>query len=574
MVPAALALVAKSLIDSLMMQVESSSSDAATIMPWLIAGLVLAMLDAVANGVRQYLSRRLADDLNLKVTTDILTHASGLDIEFFEDVGKQDALQRAKDMTGARFVGLINHFFDMISNGIQVVSLAVVLVLIQPWTLVLIVVVAPPLLVARWMLARREFALEYDRTTKRRWSRYFVNLLTEKSRVTETRLLGLAPLLIRKYRSLMQEFRDENRGMYLANLRSLIIFSVASAIGFYLLLVDITLQALGGAATLGDVAVFFGASARLRAGILSGVDSASSVIQESLGVSALMELFDHQGSERRSGEAVPEPCGGAIQVQDVDFSYPGSSVPVLQDLSLEIHAGETVALVGENGAGKTTLVKLIAHLYRPDSGRITLDGHDLEDLELESLHQQIAFVFQSFGRYEASAADNIAYGDWENSLDDRERVEQIARKAGVHDMLMAMPEGYDTMLGRAFGTHELSMGQWQKLAVARAFARRSALLILDEATASLDARAEYELFVRARELAKGRTTILISHRFSTVSMADRILVMDEGRIIEQGSHHELLRRGGHYAELYRLHQRQTGSFENEDGTVHADQTRS
>jgi len=208
MVPAALALVAKSLIDSLMMQVESSSSDAATIMPWLIAGLVLAMLDAVANGVRQYLSRRLADDLNLKVITDILTHASGLDIEFFEDVGKQDALQRAKEMTGARFVGLINHFFDMISSGIQVVSLAVVLVLIQPWTLVLVVVVAPPLLVARWMLARREYALEYDRTTKRRWSQYFVDLLTEKSRVTETRLLGLAPLLIRKYRSLMLEFRD------------------------------------------------------------------------------------------------------------------------------------------------------------------------------------------------------------------------------------------------------------------------------------------------------------------------------------------------------------------------------
>ena len=223
---------------------------------------------------------------------------------------------------------------------------------------------------------------------------------------------------------------------------------------------------------------------------------------------------------------------------------------------------------------RSPLVKLIARLYSPDRGRILLDGDDLEDLDLDSLHQRIAFVFQSFSRYEASAADNIAYGDWENCLDDRERVEQIAREAGVHDMLMAMPEGYDTMLGRGFGTHDLSLGQWQKLAVARAFARRSALLILDEVTASLDARAEYEFFVRARKLAKGRTTILISHRFSTVSMADRILVMDEGRIIEQGTHQGLLRRGGHYAELYRLHQRQTGSFENEDDAVPADQTQS
>jgi len=565
MVPAALAWVAKSLIDSLTMQIDSSSTDASTIMPWLIAGLVLAMLDAVANAVRRYLSRRLADDLSLEVTTDILTHVSGLDIEFFEDVGKQDSLQRAKRTSGDRFVNLINHSFDMISSGLQVVSLTVVLVVIQPWTLALVVIILPPFLVARWMLARREFALEYDRTTKRRWSRYFVNLLTEKLRVAETRLLGLAPLLIRKYRSLMFEFRDQNRGMYLLNLRTLIMFSVVSAAGFFALLVDITLQALDGAATLGDVAVFFGASARLRTGIVSGVDAASRVVQDSLHVSALMELFESEGSERHPGEPVSSQCTGAIQVQDVDFSYPGSSVPVLQNLSFEIHAGETVALVGENGCGKTTLVKLIAHLYSPDRGRITLDGHDLEQLDLHSLHQQIAFVFQSFGRYEASAADNIAYGDWENCLDDRERVEQIAREAGVHDMITAMPEGYDTLLGRSFGTHDLSLGEWQKLAVARAFARRSALLILDEATASLDARAEYELFVQARKLAKGRTTILISHRFSTVSMADRILVMDEGKIIEQGSHRELLRHGGHYAELYRLHQRQTGSFENEDG---------
>jgi ATP-binding cassette subfamily B protein len=246
-------------------------------------------------------------------------------------------------------------------------------------------------------------------------------------------------------------------------------------------------------------------------------------------------------------------------VENVEFAYPGSSRLVLRGVSLEIEPGEIVALVGENGSGKTTLVKLIARLYHADRGRITLDGRDIETLEMESLHRRIAFVFQSFGRYEATARDNIAYGDWEKCLDDPDRVEEIARVAGVHEMLLSMPEGYDTMLGRTFGTFDLSGGQWQKLAMARAFARQAALLILDEASASLDARAEYELFVRARELARGRTTILISHRFSTVSMADRILVMDQGRIVESGSHRELLRRGGHYAKLYGLHQQQMGA---------------
>ncbi len=570
MIPAALAWVAKSLIDSLTMALDSSSRDPAAIMPWLLAGLMLALLDAVANAVRTYLSRRLADDLSLEVETDILTHAATLDVEFFEDVGKQDSLQRARRTTGTRLVTVIDQTFGLLSSALQVVSLAAVLVLIQPWTLAVVAVLTPPFVVVRWLLARREYALEYDRTTKRRWTRYFVDLLTRQSKVAETRLLGLAPLLVRKNRALAVEFRDQNRKIYLANLRTLLVFGTISSVAFYGLLIELALEALAGGATLGDVAVFFGASARLRGAVVSGIDSMSSVLTNSLHISALMELLENERSKHPPGEPVSPQCAGAITMDNVVFAYPGSAEPVLRGLSLDIRAGETVALVGENGCGKTTLVKLIARLYSPDRGRIVLDGHDLEKLDVHALQRRIAFVFQSFSRYEATAADNIAYGDWERCLGQPERIEEIARAAGVHDMIMAMPEGYDTMLGRSFGTLDLSGGEWQKLAVARAFARPASLLIFDEATASLDARAEYELFVRARELARGRTTILISHRFSTVSMADRILVMDQGKIVEQGSHRELLRRAGYYAELYRLHQRQVGSLRERDAVAHPD----
>jgi ABC-type multidrug transport system fused ATPase/permease subunit len=240
----------------------------------------------------------------------------------------------------------------------------------------------------------------------------------------------------------------------------------------------------------------------------------------------------------------------------VTFTYSGPNEPALKDISLYIKPGETVALVGENGAGKTTLVKLIARLYDPDEGSILFDGVDVKELSLVSLHSKISFVFQTFGRYEATVGENIAYGDLRKVMDDTEKIEQIARLAGVHNMIQAMPQGYNTMLGRIFGEYNPSEGQWQQIALARAFARHAVLLILDEPTSNLDARSEYELFSRFQEVAQGRTTILISHRFSTVSMADRILVMDKGQIVEQGTHQGLITQGGHYASLYRLHLRQ------------------
>jgi ABC-type multidrug transport system fused ATPase/permease subunit len=253
-----------------------------------------------------------------------------------------------------------------------------------------------------------------------------------------------------------------------------------------------------------------------------------------------------------SEDYVPRECRGEFVLENVSFTYPDANQPALAEISLHIHPGEVIALVGENGAGKTTLVKLISRLYSPTHGSVKLDGHNLEEYSLSYLRRQYLFVFQNFGRYEGSVHENIAYGDWERLMDRPDLVQKLAQSCGIDPTIQALPHGYQTLLGRNFGETDLSGGQWQRLAIARAFAREGSILILDEPTSNLDPRAEYQIFRQFQSLAAGRTTILISHRFSTVSMADRIVVLDQGKIVEQGSHTELLTTNGLYSTLYRM----------------------
>jgi ATP-binding cassette subfamily B protein len=555
--PAGQALVSRELINVVVAVLEPGGQPTQTLWFWVGVGMTLAILQASAGVANELWSQLLSSRLDLRLTTDILTHAASLDLPFFEDPRYQDMLERAQQSPSSHIFAFVHNALSAASNVAQAVSLIAILLVLEPLTGAVVVPIIVPYLISQWRLARTKYDVQHARATKRRWTRYFVGRLTNRGSIPEVKLLDLAPLLIANYRTLAQEFLAQDRSLLRRRFAGAILFVVASLGSLYLLFSRVITRVLAGALTLGDVGLYGGAMLRLRSALDAAVSSLSGSMAETLFAADLAEFLNTRPGILPEGGQVPAETHGEIRVEGLSFTYPGSSQPALMNVSLHIRPGETVALVGENGAGKTTLVKLLARLYEPDKGRILLDGRDLRDLSLSWLYSQTAFVFQDFNRYEATAADNISFGDWRAILHDRPAIEAIARRADAHDLITSLPQGYDTLLGRMFGKYDLSGGQWQKLAIARAAARPACLLILDEPTSNLDARAEYELFSRFRELARGRTTILISHRFTTVSMADRILVMAGGRIVEQGTHRQLLDQGGAYAALYKLHRMQT-----------------
>ncbi len=504
---------------------------------------------------RELLRARLGNVIN----EQILEKALALEVRHFEDADTYDKMQNARREASARPLSLVMQLLGIGQNAITLATFAAILIGLSPWSVLVIVAASIPAFVAEARLANQSFKLLSWRAPEGRRLNYLEWILTRDSHVKEVKLFGIGRLILDRYRALFSKFFDEDRT--LAKKRAFWGFGLGllSLAAFYGAYVVVAARAARGDITLGELTLYLAVFRQGQGAVQSILTSVGSMYEDALFMSNLFTFLALPTSAERPRTATvlspPKGHLNAIEFRDVSFRYPKKEAWALRGVNLTIAPGEKLALVGDNGAGKSTLVKLLMRLYEPTEGQVLYGGVDVRDMDPEDLRARIGAVFQDYVRYQFPVAENIGLGDVAH-LSDRPRIEQAAERGGAAPIISQLPQGYDTPLGGWFeaGT-ELSAGQWQKLAVARAFMRDAEVLILDEPTASIDAEAEHELFERFNELAKDRTAIVISHRFSTVRMADRIAVLRDGRIEELGTHRELLEADGRYAHLFHLQAR-------------------
>lgn len=559
-VPAGIALSVRGLVNAVDQALAGAPLRETAAYPWLLVGFAMTLLASVGTVLARYLAQRLQLELGRRLRRRLLLRTAATPFALLETPSFRDHLQRAQDSPELHVAELCTHTLELLTRALQGLSLLLILVAIEPLLFFFLLPIGAPYVWYRSRLSRRHFDELDRRIEEERWMGYYGGLLADVDQAAEIKQLGIGEEIVRRW----QHHRDRIDALWRRHqayeLAGGVLFAVLSVLAVYLAMAHAIGAIVAGRLSIGDLAIFGSAAAQLRAIVDQAATLIGGVRWKILHVGRLRRFLAGPVAERPvltdGPAAAPSPAAarGAIELRAVRFSYPGGAAPVLRDLSLSIEAGEFVALVGANGAGKTTIARLVAGLYEPEAGAVLFDGRDLRTLDPRWLRREVACVFQHFGRYQASAADNIAFGDWPRLREDLTAVEAIARRADAHRLIEAMPNGYETLLGRQFGLFQPSGGQWQQLAIARLLARDARILVLDEPTAQLDIVAEAALFERFRALAAGRTTLLISHRFSTVAMADRILVLERGRIVEDGSHRALLARGGPYAALFGLAQ--------------------
>ncbi len=481
-----------------------------------------------------------------------MEHASQLDLASYEDPVFYDQLERARVQATDR-IAMIQAIGSVVQQVIAAASLSAGVLWFSPWLLALLVVAVVPAFLGESHFAFLGYAQNLKQTPVRRQLDYLRTLGASKETAKELKLFDLSPFLTREYTRLANQIYEENVSLARRRLWAGGVLSLLSTAAYYGAYSYVIYKTVTGALTWGSLQFLAGAIAGASSNIQSIFSTFSSIADQSLFLTDLVEFLRVGPKIASKPDAIPapRPIRSGFVFDRVGFVYPGRPRRVLDGLDLRIEPGERIALIGENGQGKTTIVKLLTRLYDPTEGRILLDGVDLRDYRVEDLHREIGVIFQDFVRYEMTARDNIAAGRIETA--DEEAIRQAARKSLVDEVIDRLPGGYEQLLGRRFeGGVDLSGGEWQKMALARAYLRDAQILILDEPTASLDARSEYEIFQRFAELTDGRMALLISHRFSTVRMSDRIVVLENGRIAEQGSHRQLMVLGGRYSGMFEL----------------------